>query len=393
MGYSNQEDAYYEIIEKTIRLILGSNLLRKSSMMKDSRLWERDLKIVRGIDRRIELKPMRSAKKYEANKISKMLRLACGISFLFVGKCFAGYAKNITPINFNDGTSQTTAFTVPVSSLSVVVTAGNCINCISTINAQGQITAFSSGSAAGGSGSNIYPTTGTANIKFGTSVSTLDVTGSIAINDFISPHSYEISFGTAPSIGFSNHTIGAEPGPSLLNVGVAGSSITIQAGAGGFNTGNTHNVGPPGGNLYLNAGNAGNGGSLSTAANGGSVFIVAGASGTIGNAAGVPGKIVFGSNVESTQASLPAVSSCGTGSPTVTALSTDRSGSVTTGTAATACTITFGPGFTNAPNCQVTGSSLISFPGVTTRSATSVTFGISGAVTADILYWSCEANQ
>lgn len=101
-----------------------------------------------------------------------------------------------------------------------------------------------------------------------------------------------------------------------------------------------------------------------------------------------------GGNLESHQTNIPTVSSCGTGSPTVTALSTNRSGSVTTGTAATACTITFGGvGFTQLPNCQVTGSSLVSFPGISSRTTQSVTFGISGAVSGDLLYWSCEGNQ
>jgi hypothetical protein len=49
----------------------------------------------------------------------------------------------------------------------------------------------------------------------------------------------------------------------------------------------------------------------------------------------------------------PVLSGCGT-TPTLAAGSTDLSGTVTMGTAATGCVITFGTAFTAAPSCTVT---------------------------------------
>lgn len=66
----------------------------------------------------------------------------------------------------------------------------------------------------------------------------------------------------------------------------------------------------------------------------------------------VQSSTTFQSSVIASGGSVPVLSSCGT-SPTVTAGSTNFAGSFTTGSATTACTITFGSAFANAPSCTV----------------------------------------
>ena len=57
-------------------------------------------------------------------------------------------------------------------------------------------------------------------------------------------------------------------------------------------------------------------------------------------------------------AAIPTLSSCGSGSPTVTAGSTDIAGAFTVGTTASACTLTFKQTFTNAPFCVLSDITL-----------------------------------
>lgn len=74
----------------------------------------------------------------------------------------------------------------------------------------------------------------------------------------------------------------------------------------------------------------------------------------LSNAAG----IFFGTSalvpthIGSAQATAPALTSCGTGSPAI--VGTDTAGTVTMGTAATGCIITFNVAYTGAPHCTVT---------------------------------------
>ncbi len=74
----------------------------------------------------------------------------------------------------------------------------------------------------------------------------------------------------------------------------------------------------------------------------------------IGSGTGIPTHIASG------QTTAPALTSCGTGSPTISG--TDTAGTVTAGTTATGCVITFNVAYTAAPHCVVTwrGTPLIS---------------------------------
>ncbi len=87
----------------------------------------------------------------------------------------------------------------------------------------------------------------------------------------------------------------------------------------------------------------------------------------------------------------PAVSTCGTGTGTI--VGDDQSGTVTTATAATACTVTFSKVYRNTPVCTVTDDSLIGFADVSSVSTSAVTFGISSALTGGHLYYSCSYHK
>lgn len=86
-----------------------------------------------------------------------------------------------------------------------------------------------------------------------------------------------------------------------------------------------------------------------------------------------------------------AVSSCGTGSPSVSG--DDQSGTITTATAATTCTYTFAKAFKKTPNCRVTDDSLVGFADVASISTSAVTFGISSALTGGHLYYDCTYHR
>lgn len=83
----------------------------------------------------------------------------------------------------------------------------------------------------------------------------------------------------------------------------------------------------------------------------------------------------------------PAISSCGTGSPSV--VGDDQRGTITTGTAATACTATFSKAYAQTPTCTVTDNSLVGFADISSISTSAVTFGISSALTGGLLFYNC----
>lgn len=92
-----------------------------------------------------------------------------------------------------------------------------------------------------------------------------------------------------------------------------------------------------------------------------------------------------------TSGPAPAISSCGTGTGTV--VGDDQSGTVTTATAATACTVTFAKAYQAAPTCNVTDDSLVGFADVSSVSTSAITFGISSALTGGHLYYSCQYHR
>lgn len=92
-----------------------------------------------------------------------------------------------------------------------------------------------------------------------------------------------------------------------------------------------------------------------------------------------------------TSGPAPAISVCGTGSGSV--IGDDQSGTITTATAATACTMTFSKAYRNTPTCTVTDNSLVGFADVASISVSAVTFGISSALTGGNLFYSCSYHK
>lgn len=106
------------------------------------------------------------------------------------------------------------------------------------------------------------------------------------------------------------------------------------------------------------------------------------------------GAAVFGIDNDGhtfTSGPAPAISACGTGTGTV--VGDDQSGTITTATAATACTMTFAKAYRNTPTCRVTDNSLVGFADVASISTSAVTFGISSALTGGLLFYDCEYHK
>lgn len=126
---------------------------------------------------------------------------------------------------------------------------------------------------------------------------------------------------------------------------------------------------------------------LSLAGNGGTANIFTVATSTTGTQ-------VFGIDSDGhrfSSGTAPTISACGTGSGTV--VGDDGAGTITTATAATACTATFAKAYKNAPVCTVTDDSLVGFADVSAVSTTAVSFGISSALTGGHLYYQCSYHQ
>lgn len=86
----------------------------------------------------------------------------------------------------------------------------------------------------------------------------------------------------------------------------------------------------------------------------------------------------------------PTVTSCG-GSPAMTPNSNDMGGTITEGTAATGCIITFATAFSNAPSCLVTGQAGLVFSYAVSASAITVTNV--GALSSTKLDYACKSND
>lgn len=218
-----------------------------------------------------------------------------------------------------------------------------------------------------------------------------------------------LSYGAQISAVFNGHSNGTERaslafvttdfntgGPveririlSSGNTGVAtttpGSKFSV---AGGVSIGTNYGAAAPTSGLIVQ-GNTGIGtttpiGALSVQSTANTVFVAATSTGNeIGG--------YDGSGHRFTAGPPPAISSCGTGSGTV--VGDDQSGTITTATAATACTATFSKAYANTPTCTVTDNSLVGFADISSISTTAVTFGISSALTGGLLYYDCRYHR
>jgi|SRR5579872_75581 len=86
----------------------------------------------------------------------------------------------------------------------------------------------------------------------------------------------------------------------------------------------------------------------------------AGTTGTAQNAEQAVLSLDANSHAKFSSAAIPTIGTCGTGSPTITAGSTDVAGEATIGTTATACTISFKIAYAAAPFCVVTDKTNLS---------------------------------
>lgn len=90
-------------------------------------------------------------------------------------------------------------------------------------------------------------------------------------------------------------------------------------------------------------------------------------------------------------AAIPTIGSCGTGSPAVTAGSTDVAGAATTGASATGCTISFKIAYTNAPFCVAQDITNVSHLTSYTISTSAITLTMTSN-TGDVVNWICHGN-
>lgn len=89
-----------------------------------------------------------------------------------------------------------------------------------------------------------------------------------------------------------------------------------------------------------------------------------------------------------TSGASPTLSSCGSGTPTITG--TDTAGVVTLGTSATACTITFATAYSSAPACNVTWQSNLASMSYT-LSKTAITLGQT-STSGNLINYECFGN-
>lgn len=164
-----------------------------------------------------------------------------------------------------------------------------------------------------------------------------------------------IVFGGTSAVSWTSRGILSSPAAGSLQFGAADAAspvaqiIKFQSGSGTNINGQTATII----------------GSLSTGASGvpgdialqtgitGSGTVTAGAAVTALLIKGVTQHIKYGG-------SAPVVSACGTGSPSIDATATDSSGTVTVGTVAAGCTITFNKAYTTSNHCRVTSQGSIS---------------------------------
>lgn len=117
----------------------------------------------------------------------------------------------------------------------------------------------------------------------------------------------------------------------------------------------------------------------------------AGTTGTSQNGFQTVQTIDSNQHVKYSSAAIPTIGTCGGGTPTVTAGSTDVAGSFTTGTTATACTLTFKIAYTTAPFCvaqDITATvRLLSYTVSTTAIVATMTSN-----SGDVVHYICYGN-
>lgn len=89
---------------------------------------------------------------------------------------------------------------------------------------------------------------------------------------------------------------------------------------------------------------------------------------------------------QNTKGTAPGVSACGTGAPALDGNATDHSGTITFGTVATTCTLTFSIAYTNDPHCTVTAqANALAISYTHTNTALVITGAVLGGGKADYI--------
>ncbi len=146
------------------------------------------------------------------------------------------------------------------------------------------------------------------------------------------------------------------------------------------------------GNQRINVNGSGNVGIGTTTP--GALLSIQGSTGDILEVATSSGAMIGGYDSDGHRFSsgpAPAVSTCGTGSPTI--VGDDNGGVVTTGTAATACTITFSKAFQKSPYCTFSDNSATIAVNITTISTSAVTVGLGAGLTGGLVHYSCSYHK
>ena len=125
---------------------------------------------------------------------------------------------------------------------------------------------------------------------------------------------------------------------------------------------------------------------------GGKVIFQTAVTGTTGSSQNAEQTVVTidgNQHVKYSSAAIPTIGTCGTGSPTVTAGSTDVAGSFTTGTTATACTLTFKIAYATAPFCVATDITTLSRLTSYTVSTTAIVATMTSN-SGDVVHYICH---
>ena len=95
----------------------------------------------------------------------------------------------------------------------------------------------------------------------------------------------------------------------------------------------------------------------------------------------------YGHLTASSTGATPGISSCGTGSPVMSANANDATGSFVTGTSASSCTITFAHAYATTPIVVVSDSNTSAVVDVSAISTTAFTISLASALSADTVYY------
>lgn len=128
--------------------------------------------------------------------------------------------------------------------------------------------------------------------------------------------------------------------------------------------------------------------SLFTGSTTGSIFTVAATTSSPANTIKLFDVDQYGHlTASSTGPAQPTISACGSGSPTMSATANDDTGSFTTGTSASACTVTFARAYAVTPTVVISDSNTTAVADISAVSTTAFTVSLASALSAVTVYY------